>query len=249
MIIIKNISKPFGDKELMNRFSTGMEFTFRKEILDNYAKYKSQIDINFVKVCHAIIDLDDVTEINLGNEDKLIRLKSLSYLKKAIIYTQNLGILYLVCHFGFDNTTEWFKRAKSNIIELAKFADDHGVILCSENVYDSDSSLWDYLKTSVSPNFKFCFDTGHFNVYSKVSLEEFLNGFEDDVVIVHINDNFGDVDSHNPLGKGTFNFRKLFKLNIFSKFITIELLNSADIVQTYNKLVRLNNDCSNNSRT
>ena len=64
MIIIKNIGKSFGDIALANELSTYLEFTFNKNIINNFSKYKSKIPCSKIKVCHAVIDLDKKTEVN-----------------------------------------------------------------------------------------------------------------------------------------------------------------------------------------
>ena len=63
-----------------------------------------------------------------------------------------------------------------------------------------------------SDRFGFCFDTGHFNLFSKVSIDEWLKKLGSHLLEVHLHDNKGDKDSHLPLGEGTFPFSEYFKI-------------------------------------
>ena len=55
----------------------------------------------------------------------------------------------------------------------------------------------------------FCFDSGHFNLFSKLPVEEWLVPLRDYVREFHLHDNHGRSDQHLPVGRGTFPFREL----------------------------------------
>jgi sugar phosphate isomerase/epimerase len=68
------------------------------------------------------------------------------------------------------------------------------------------------LKKGLSSNaIKFCFDIGHFSVYTEIPLEEWLDQLGDAIVEMHLNDNSGTDDEHLALGAGAIAFRELFQ--------------------------------------
>jgi sugar phosphate isomerase/epimerase len=55
----------------------------------------------------------------------------------------------------------------------------------------------------------FCFDTGHFNIFSKTSLDKWLSPLREHIREFHLHDNYGTDDDHLPIGRGNFSFREL----------------------------------------
>jgi sugar phosphate isomerase/epimerase len=62
------------------------------------------------------------------------------------------------------------------------------------------------------PDFGFCFDTGHFNLFSTVPMEQWFEALGSRLVEVHLHDNDGTADAHQALGQGTIDFDKFFGL-------------------------------------
>jgi sugar phosphate isomerase/epimerase len=61
-----------------------------------------------------------------------------------------------------------------------------------------------------SENFGLCFDTGHFNLFSKVSLLKWLKMIKPFIVELHLHDNLRHSDRHLAIGDGDFDFSTLF---------------------------------------
>ncbi len=79
-----------------------------------------------------------------------------------------------------------------------------------ENVFDPEPDHLLNLHERLDGSFGFCFDTGHFLLFSEISLDEWLSLLGDSLSEIHLHDNRGDRDSHLPLGEGVFDFRYLF---------------------------------------
>ena len=75
----------------------------------------------------------------------------------------------------------------------------------------SPKFITDLKKGLNSDIIKFCFDIGHFHIYSKTPLSHWLNEIGTDMEEVHLSDNMGTDDEHLALGKGTIDFRKFFR--------------------------------------
>ena len=80
-----------------------------------------------------------------------------------------------------------------------------------ENVFENrPDTLERLIKEMDSERFRYCFDTGHFNVFSKIPLREWLERVGHYIAEVHLHDNHGKEDEHLGLGEGNFDFDTLF---------------------------------------
>lgn len=105
-------------------------------------------------------------------------------------------------------------------------AREMNTVIALENVYEGDCQQLSLLLDAFpSPHVCFCFDTGHFNVFSATPLEEWINGLGSRIGQIHIHDNNGLLDEHLPVGEGNFPFRDFFGMireKGISPIVTIE---------------------------
>ena len=202
--------------ERLARLGIGVEVFFGNNIID-------QIDPNEVKelgrqfrergircTVHA-----PFMDLSPGGFDKKIVAISRERLKKAVELAQRLDALGAVCHPGFDkwrfqgNEQLWLDTSIETWSEVLKEADKSFPIML-ENIFEDEPAtlvtLFGYFKDK---NLWFCFDTGHFNLFSRVSVEEWLLPLADRLREFHLHDNHGKSDEHLPIGAGTFPFRSL----------------------------------------
>jgi sugar phosphate isomerase/epimerase len=123
----------------------------------------------------------------------------------------------VVCHPSFDEryyvTTgaRWLENSVLTWGMFSEKAKDMNTVIMLENVYESDPGCLGALLDQVnSPCLRFCFDTGHFNAYSKTDLTLWLERLGRYVGELHLHDNEGSTDDHLPVGKGNFPFDRLF---------------------------------------
>ena len=157
-------------------------------------------------------------DLSPGGFDKKIVAISRERLKKAVELAQYLGALGAVCHPGFDkwrfqgSEQLWLDTSVETWSELLKEADKSFPIMV-ENIFEEEPAtlitLFGHFKNK---NLWFCFDTGHFNLFSRVSVEEWLLPLADRLREFHLHDNHGKSDEHLPIGTGTFPFRSLKQL-------------------------------------
>ncbi len=62
------------------------------------------------------------------------------------------------------------------------------------------------------PHFGFCFDTGHFNLFSSVPLESWMSSLKPYFIELHLHNNDRTSDQHLPISDGTFDFKGFFGL-------------------------------------
>jgi sugar phosphate isomerase/epimerase len=154
-------------------------------------------------------------DLSPGSFDKRVRAVTRDKLKKAIQMAQILNAKGIVCHPGYDkwrfgaNEERWLQASVETWTDVIAEAGD-GLPIMLENVFEETPSSF----LALFPHFKkeaffFCFDTGHFNLFSTVPLEAWLIPLEDRIREMHLHDNHGTSDEHLPVGRGTFPFKEL----------------------------------------
>ena len=107
----------------------------------------------------------------------------------------------------------WLDSSLQTWGPLVEVAEKQGQMLAIENVFEeTPDTLLLLLSSFESPYFRFCFDTGHHNVFGKVPLSVWLEALAKYLAEVHLHDNHGEADEHLPVGEGKFDFTQFFAL-------------------------------------
>ena len=125
----------------------------------------------------------------------------------------------VVCHPSYDeryyvsNEEAWLENSRDTWAYFLTLAEEMNTVIALENVYEGGPHYIARLIEALpaSPNLSFCFDTGHFNVFSEEPLKAWLDRLGPAIRQVHLHDNGGSRDDHLPVGEGTFPFRELFE--------------------------------------
>lgn len=93
--------------------------------------------------------------------------------------------------------SEKFKMADWGFVEeVVGLADKYGVTLCVEN-----GNLDMLLELgSKFDSIRYCFDTGHAHLDTENTFKEFVDGLGDRITYLHLTDNYGEIDDHEPPG-------------------------------------------------
>jgi sugar phosphate isomerase/epimerase len=154
-------------------------------------------------------------DLSPGGYDRSIRKITRDKLKKSAEVANLFEARACVCHPGYDkwrfdgNEQLWLDGSIETWEEVLGAADKDLPIVV-ENIFEETpatfSALFDYFKEK---NLWFCFDSGHFNLFSKVSLDDWLAPLKKRIREMHLHDNHGAFDDHLPIGSGSFPFREL----------------------------------------
>lgn len=151
-------------------------------------------------------------------------------LELAIMATSILGAKYTIIHpytpLKYNGDTMREERVRINIAfykSLIPLLEKYDVYCCIENMFS-----WDVLKnkpceTSCSyasemrellagidhPRFKFCFDSGHSNIICNDNLYSELELLGSELTALHLHDNNGRFDLHQPFGAGNIDFDRV----------------------------------------
>ncbi len=129
-----------------------------------------------------------------------------------------VGPRHIIFHPGFDlfrfafREELWLENSLRVWGELLEAAEKAGTKVCLENVFDTRPHHLGLLRERLGPELGFCLDTGHLLLFSQVPLLEWVDVFADGLVELHLHDNDGRKDLHQPVGEGTFDFHSLCTL-------------------------------------
>jgi len=130
-----------------------------------------------------------------------------------------LGSRLIVFHPGYDpwkysgQDHLWLEQNLRFWPPLVSRAAQINCILALENIFEvTPQTLKKLLSQIDSPFFGHCFDVGHWNLFSKISLGDWFAALGSRIVHLHLHDNFGQRDDHLPVGDGNIDFQTLFNL-------------------------------------
>lgn len=124
--------------------------------------------------------------------------------------------------FWLEETTAFWKE------EIKRYEKEEIKIVIENLVEEIPDILIELCDAVNSDFFALCLDTGHMNVFSKLSSSEWVKRMDDRLQYVHLHDNNGENDDHLPVGKGNIDFDSFFDSikNRKDIIIALELDNS-----------------------
>lgn len=156
-------------------------------------------------------------DLRPGAVDAKIRQVSLDRLRQVFDLAPLFRPRSIVCHPSYDsryyvsNEREWMENSAATWMSLLPAARELNLTIALENVYEREPGiLKELIEVLDSPHVRLCFDTGHFNVFARKPLEEWLDSLGTLIGQLHLHDNHRLFDEHLPVGEGLFPFLKLF---------------------------------------
>jgi len=158
-------------------------------------------------------------DLNPGAIDSSIREATRRRIAQVMKAAEILRPKVIVVHPGFDdlhygdNSLVWLKNSVSFWREFVPQARELGTILAVENIFEKEpSTLKALLEAIDDPCFRHCFDVGHWNMFTTVTMEEWFAELGSYIAESHIHDNHGKSDEHLPVGDGAIEFERFFPL-------------------------------------
>ncbi len=209
--------KDFFEMIRLRRYD--LEIYFSAAVLDqiereDLEKLKEVLDWAPALTLHA-----PFMDMNPGAVDPMIQSVTQMRFRQLLNVAAILRPRAAVFHAAYDKwryggrKDVWLNNSIATWHTVMEAASPIGMRVAVENVFDEDpEALRMLIEKIASPDFGFCFDTGHFNIFSVVPMEEWFAGLGRHLIEVHLHDNDGTEDSHRALGQGDVDFEKFFEL-------------------------------------
>lgn len=185
-------------------------------------------------------------DLRPGALDDKIRRASIDRLKQVFDLIPYFHPLRIVCHPSYDSRyyvscdEEWLENSTATWLTLIALVRETEAVIALENVYEREPSILRRLFERLnSDRICFCFDTGHFNVFSRTPLNVWLAQLGKYLGQLHLHDNNGRFDEHMPVGNGNFPFAELFQILQDIKaqpLITLEAHAQTDLWQSLSNI-------------
>ena len=153
-----------------------------------------------------------------GGMDEQVRRVSALRLDRTLDLVPFFRARSIVFHAGYDDRRykahrqEWLSRSLATWGPIIRRAEEIGVVIHLENVYEqAPEMILSLIEAIDSENLGFCLDVGHMNAFGDAPLREWLDALGPHLREVHLHDNDGHNDLHGPLGSGTVPFEELFR--------------------------------------
>lgn len=192
-----------------------MAFAF-PEVLEGDWKYSVNEYRNFLRPVPGPITLHGpFMDMSPGSPDPRISDICAERYRHAIIIAAELGAEKIVFHANFIAAIHnlsyrqgWHHRNVYFWAEMADFAQEQGVILTIENMWEFDPNIiTDILQEVNHPYLKACLDVGHARLFGPdYNFETWFEKFSPWLVHMHMNNTYGKLDTHNALGDGIINY-------------------------------------------
>ncbi len=221
-----------------------LEILFTSQILDSIKEseiieLKDKLDFSTSVTIHA-----PYMDLSPGAVDSKVRIVTLERFFHILEIAKILKPKSIVFHSGYEkwkyalNVNLWLEMSLKTWQLILREALSVGTKIAIENIFeDNPINLRLLMEEMGSESFGICFDSGHFNLFSRVSLKEWLNQLRPYIIELHLHDNKGTFDDHFAIGEGSFDFNTLFSEMRGKDIIyTIEAHTPDGVIKSINRL-------------
>jgi len=234
-----NTYLPFVQKEKLN-----LEIYFGSSHFDDFKKadvteLKNKLSYTPEFTIHA-----PFMDLSPGAVDSKVRDITARRFSDVLDFARILESRVVVFHSGYDKwkydsrVDIWLEGSLKTWEPLVRKAETAGIKIAIENIFEDEPTHLELLVNEIkSDYFGLCFDSGHFNVFSRIPLSDWLEVVKPYIFELHLHDNLKDEDSHFAIGDGNFDFDALFKeLKGTECFYTIEARSVEDVKKSIENL-------------
>lgn len=200
----ERISEHFGLWEVLSEGEHRLDL-----IRDDMLRARDTLGLKFQ--VHA-----PMSDVNIGSVYEPMRLAAVDEIKRVMALCSQLEVTVVTVHPGFVNGIAFLDRSRASdmtrrsILELAPFAEEHGVFMAVENLPTNINATCtraeDLLAAIEGTSASICFDMGHANTAGALdNMLKHVSKFRN----VHLHNNDGQWDQHNVIDEGTADLGKV----------------------------------------
>jgi sugar phosphate isomerase/epimerase len=205
--------------EFIKQNALNLEIYFGSGVLDSLSEdaisgLKNTLDYHPSLSIHG-----PFMDLSPGAVDSEVRKATMQRFFHVFEIAEILEPRVVVFHSGYEkwkyalNVDLWVEKSLETWMPLCKRASDIGTKIAIENIFEDEPSNLKLLMDAIgSESFGVCFDTGHFNLFSQVALERWMDLLNPHIIELHLHDNDRTSDQHLPMGEGSFDFTRFFRL-------------------------------------
>lgn len=206
-----------GHLPLIKQHRLNLEIYFPSSALDSLGpgdieRLKETLDHRPSLSIHA-----PFMDMSPGAVDVKVRAVTIERFSRILDIAEILLPEAIVFHSGYEKwryahrVDIWLEGSLLTWRPIIERAAGIGTRIAIENIFeDEPSNLHSLMQELHSKYFGICFDTGHCNLFSKVSLDDWIESLGPYIFELHLHDNDKSFDQHLPIGDGNFDFRTLF---------------------------------------
>ena len=221
-----------------------LEIYFSSHTLDNFDYSDIEGLIERLEYNPSFTIHSPFMDLSPGAVDSKVREVTIERFSHVLDIAGVLRPKAIVFHSGYEKwkyalkVDLWLEKSLKTWKSLLKRAVDEGLKIAIENIFeDEPTNLRLLMEELGSEHFGICFDTGHFNLFSKVSLDIWLEQLNPYIMELHLHDNNKTADDHIAIGEGTFDFNSLFAVLKDKDLIyTIEGHTPEDVLKSIHRL-------------
>lgn len=158
-------------------------------------------------------------DLNPGSVDRMVRETTRKRVEQTLAVATTLRARVVVFHPGYSRLTygsaveTWVSNTVAFWQGVEPLIRQTGCRIALENIFEEEpSTLLQVLQQLDPALFGHCFDSGHFNMFATISLEEWFSVLGDRIIEGHLHDNHGQADEHLPVGEGEIDFQLVTSL-------------------------------------
>jgi sugar phosphate isomerase/epimerase len=159
-----------------------------------------------------------IFDLNPGSLDPVVRKHTRRAFERALEVAHDLGATGITFHTGFNPLLPesilpgWMSLSLETWNRLATLAETVGVALTVENMFErTPQLLLDLADALESDGLRFCLDVSHTAIYSTLGLPRWWEELAPRLRVVHLNDTDSFSDEHLAIGRGTLDFKDVFR--------------------------------------
>jgi sugar phosphate isomerase/epimerase len=158
-------------------------------------------------------------DLNPGSVDRAIRETTRKRVEQTLEVASLLRAQVVVFHPGYSRLSygsaveAWVANTVSFWQLQIPRIRQAGCVVALENIFEEEPSTLLQVFTQLDTTlFGHCFDSGHFNMFCTVPMEEWFAALGSLIIESHLHDNHGAADEHLPVGEGEIDFQKVTDL-------------------------------------
>lgn len=241
--------------QLIRERTLNLEIYFSADCLDSLSAWDISDVRDILSYRPALSFHAPFMDLSPSAFDLLVRQATIDRFTQTFTLAEIMKPRCMVFHSGYEKwkyslrIDTWLEQSMAFWEPFIEHAAKIGTKIAIENIFeDEPTNLRMLMEKMGGEHFGICFDTGHFNLFSKVPLQRWIDELGEYFVELHIHDNDTSADQHLPIGEGVFDFRSFFSAVRGRDLVhTIETHTPDRVIRSMEQFARFMQDASQDS--